>query len=50
MVRLDDVKELKVDCPRSHLTWAMDGDTVALASAAHLPHPSRGRLTVIAPD
>jgi YegS/Rv2252/BmrU family lipid kinase len=31
MVRLDDVRELKVDSARSHLTLAVDGETVALA-------------------
>jgi YegS/Rv2252/BmrU family lipid kinase len=31
LVRLDGVRELKVGSPRSHLTLAIDGETVALA-------------------
>jgi diacylglycerol kinase family enzyme len=31
MVRLDDVRELQVDSARSHLTLAVDGETVTLA-------------------
>ena len=49
MVRLEGVRELKVDSARSQLTLAMDGETVTLAS----PLTFRVRpeaLTVIAPS
>ena len=49
MVRLDGVRELKVDSQRSHLTLAMDGETVALAPPLTFRIRPRA-LTVIAPD
>ena len=48
MVRLDDVQILKVDSPRSHLTLAIDGETLALAPPLEFPIRPQA-LTVIAP-
>ena len=48
MVRLDDVRELKVDSARSHLTLAMDGETVTLAPPLTFRIRPRA-LRVIAP-
>lgn len=48
MVRLDGVNELKVDSARSHLTLAIDGETVALAPPLTF-RIRPGALTVIAP-
>jgi diacylglycerol kinase family enzyme len=47
-VRLDDVRELKVDSARSHLTLAMDGETVTLAPPLTFRIRPRA-LRVIAP-
>ena len=49
MVRLDGVRELKVDSPRSHLTVAMDGETVALAPPLTFRIRPKA-LRVIAPE
>ena len=48
MVRLDDVQLLKVDSPRSHLTVAIDGETLALAPPLEFRIRPQA-LTVIAP-
>jgi YegS/Rv2252/BmrU family lipid kinase len=48
MVRLDDVRELKVDSHRSHLALAVDGETLALAPPL-LFRSRPAALTVIAP-
>jgi len=48
MVRLDGVRELKVDSARSHLTLAMDGETVTLAPPLTFRIRPRA-LRVIAP-
>jgi YegS/Rv2252/BmrU family lipid kinase len=48
MVRLEDVQELKVNSPRSHLHLAIDGETLALAPPLLFRIRPRA-LTVIAP-
>lgn len=49
MVRLDDVRTLKVDSPRSHLTLAVDGETLALAPPLTFRIRPKA-LRVIAPE
>jgi diacylglycerol kinase family enzyme len=48
MVRLDGVKVLKVDSGRSHLTLAIDGETVTIAPPLTF-RIRPGALTVIGP-